>query len=218
MYIYLKYIKSTQGYFPFVCPYCPRNPKTSNRPIIWTFWHDYNLPKPVKLAIDSWKHYNPEYDICIITKYNIDQYIRTDELPPTFDKQIIQRKADIIRIILLYKYGGVWADSTFFMCKPLKLFPPEKPYDISGYYIEKFTTNPKYTIFENWFFVAQKNNLLIKLWKDELFKCLSFEDDNAYVESVLNDGVDLQGIPKKLQAYLSIHVAFQVVLPRCQTV
>ena len=100
------------------------------------------------------------------------------------------------------------------MCKPLKLFPPEKPYDISGYYIEKFTTNPKYTIFENWFFVAQKNNLLIKLWKDELFKCLSFEDDNAYVESVLNDGVDLQGIPKKLQAYLSIHVAFQVVLQK----
>ena len=75
--------------------------------LIWCFWHSSDLPKSIEKSIMSWRLYNPDYKIHIINKNNIKDF-----LPELNLKNIsgiegnYQLLSDIVRIHLIYKYGG----------------------------------------------------------------------------------------------------------------
>ena len=72
--------------------------------IIWSYWHDNNLPLLVKLALHTWYKWNPDYLICFITNDTLSYYLDIDKFPKNYQKSSYQRKADIIRLALLEKY------------------------------------------------------------------------------------------------------------------
>ena len=79
--------------------------------IIWTYWSQGigKIPEFNKLCIESWRCKNPNYVIHILDDKNLRSYITIKELPKYFDEITpLQARADIIRIVLLNKYGGVW--------------------------------------------------------------------------------------------------------------
>ena len=99
-------------------------PKKSfeNEKIIWQFWGqgwDFEkLPDVVKISYKSVEKYKKDYEIIHLDMNNINDYL---EIPAYILKKVEDKKmgfahfTDIIRLALLYNYGGVWIDSTILL-------------------------------------------------------------------------------------------------------
>ena len=89
---------------------------------IWIFWFqgwDENTPLLIQQVANSWSIQNPGWNVNLVSKSNILNYLE-DQDSLFFNEDIcIQSRSDILRIELLHKYGGVWADATLFCMKPL---------------------------------------------------------------------------------------------------
>ena len=94
----------------------------NNEKIIWQFWGqgwDFEkLPDVVKISYKSVEKYKKDYEIIHLDMNNINDYL---EIPAYILKKVEKKKmgfahfTDIIRIALLYNYGGVWIDATILL-------------------------------------------------------------------------------------------------------
>ncbi len=91
--------------------------------IIWTYWDNPDtIPKTVKLCMESWKKYNPNYTIRLLTKANYSEYINIPNTIATHPlmNDMPQRFADLVRCYAIAEHGGVWVDNLLsFMDSPL---------------------------------------------------------------------------------------------------
>jgi hypothetical protein len=173
---------------------------------IWTYWHDTTLPDFTKKCISTWSKSNPDYEITILGPHNISEYISDDILKLKFIDSPA-RAADVVRLNILAKYGGVWADATTIIPRSLNWLDEYSSCDYVGYYFERNTTRPEYKSVESWFFACHPGSELVSLWRDEFN---SIEDVDEYIRTVTEEGVDLQNIGDT--RYLTIYVSFQRVL------
>lgn len=92
--------------------------------IIWIYWHSSLevAPDVVQLSVKSWRDFNPGWTVNFITSDTVNEHV-TIYSPDTPRK--IQWHADVIRVALLSKYGGVWADATSLCLKPLDDWLPQ---------------------------------------------------------------------------------------------
>lgn len=84
---------------------------------IWICWFQGidNAPDIVKICYQSVLKYNPDKDVIVITKDNFSDYVDFPEyILEKWKKGIITHThmADLLRLELLIKYGGMWLDST----------------------------------------------------------------------------------------------------------
>jgi hypothetical protein len=81
--------------------------------------------------------------------------------------------ADLIRLPLLYLYGGVWLDVGFLLFRDLDdlcwqvLADPFNPVELAGF---KMTISPSLAMFWNGFIGARKGSIAIKHWHDIFLK------------------------------------------------
>ncbi len=90
--------------------------------VLWLFWQQgkNEAPDTVIQCMRSWSELNPEWVVHTLAQDNIDQYIDLGKIVArNADRLTPQALSDIVRINLLRKYGGVWADATCFCCQPL---------------------------------------------------------------------------------------------------
>ena len=86
------------------------------------------------------------------------------------------RQADVLRLKLLEKYGGIWMDASILLL--------ENPDKFVGGDVTLFTTpgtNNSNPVYENWFIASTKNNEIIKKWIVEVEKAI--KDPDAYLAS-----------------------------------
>jgi len=88
--------------------------------IIWTCWWqgEEKAPLLVKKCIASMHQYANGYEVVIINKDNVQRYVEIpDFIIEKHTRGIIPHAhfVDIIRLLLLQKYGGVWIDSTILL-------------------------------------------------------------------------------------------------------
>jgi hypothetical protein len=180
---------------------------------IWTYWDNPDkLPKTVKMCMQSWKKYNPEYEITLLTKKNFFSYVTIPEdlsSHPNFNDNPT-RFADLVRIYALAEHGGVWIDSTILLKAPLDnwLFP--KYAEFSGFYIDSFTKSKEHPVIENWFFACNKGSKFIKSWLNEFIQIAEYPNVEKYVESRRQMGVDFEKLTDPI--YLAMHVAAQKII------
>jgi hypothetical protein len=89
---------------------------------IWILWFQgfHAAPPIVRSCLDSWRRHNPDWEIVDLDERSLRDWLDPSELPPRNRTDITPAaRSDIIRINLLAKHGGVWADATCFCCKPL---------------------------------------------------------------------------------------------------
>ena len=158
---------------------------------------DYGQGKYNKMCFDGWKKLNPDWDIRILNKKTALEYI--PELK-NFNHLTRTMRSDLIRIKLLEKYGGVWADASTLPMKPLtgwieecdngtgiffyRYFPETREEDKGKGYIS------------SWFIVSkQPNHYLIKKLadtfeervKDKSKKYKYYEFHNTLTDLIKND-------------------------------
>ena len=135
--------------------------------IIFIYWAQEfkNAPEVVKKCLLSWKLKNPSWNIIELNDKNLNEYINIEENIPNITKKNITKTAysDIIRIFLLEKYGGCWCDATTFCNESLDNWLNK---NIStGFF--GFDKPGKDRLLSSWFLYAEKNNYIIKKWKEK---------------------------------------------------
>lgn len=84
---------------------------------LWLCWFQGEstgaIPSFNKLCIDMWRDMNPDWDVVLITFENVSDYLPDfiDIIHDSPDREIAQC-ADLLRVSLLAKYGGVWVDAS----------------------------------------------------------------------------------------------------------
>ena len=87
--------------------------------ILW-FQGFENSPEIIKRCVESWKHYNPDWNIILLDNTNLSNYINLEEYIDITNKDInYTALSDVVRVALLNVYGGLWVDATTFCNKPL---------------------------------------------------------------------------------------------------
>lgn len=89
---------------------------------IWIFWYQgfENAPEVVKACLSSLKNCAEKHPVVELDKNNITQYV---DIPRYITEKVeagiitITQFSDILRVSLLAKYGGCWADATLFFEK-----------------------------------------------------------------------------------------------------
>ncbi len=186
--------------------------------VIYTYWHDNNLPIFVKKCINSWERYNSSYDIIILNKDNISKYIPFDIFKLKYAKTH-QQIADFIRIYVLSHYGGIWLDSTIYLNKSLDWIHSYQVNENSEFVGFKINGTCKYEgtlpqpIVENWFLSCIPNSQFMKDWNDMFFSMNNYDSIDDYIKFIKTK-TDLKGIhdPK----YLTMHIACQYILQNPQ--
>ena len=131
-----KHIEAFIERFPdSVCEY---NAPVHRKFTVWSCWWQGadNAPEIVKACIKSWhRNIRQGYNIVVVDRNNYGDYI---EIPKYILEKVengdicLAHLSDIIRMSLLYRYGGMWLDATVYLTDLL-------PKDIADY--EIYTRN-----------------------------------------------------------------------------
>jgi hypothetical protein len=127
--------------------------------LLWFQGFD-NAPEIVYHCVNSWKYYNPNWNIVLIDDTNLHNFINLKSYIQIKENMPKCKIANIVRCILLYEYGGVWTDATTFCNKPLDEWLPN--YINEGFFA--FNKPGPNKLLSNWFLYSEKNNYIIDKW------------------------------------------------------
>jgi hypothetical protein len=128
--------------------------------ILWIQGFD-NAPLIVKECVKSWKYYNPDWNIILLDKTNLSTYINISEHIDLSGKDINNTTlSEIIRVILLKLYGGLWTDATTFCNRPLNEWLPNYIKD-DFFAFEK--PGPD-RLLSSWFLYSEPDTYIINNW------------------------------------------------------
>tara|TARA_A200000159_G_C7210435_1_gene291815 strand:- start:88 stop:744 length:657 start_codon:yes stop_codon:yes gene_type:complete len=193
---------------------------------IWMCWfqgEDSNTVPPLnKKCISLWKQLNPEHEVNILNIDTIKDYVpEFFEIIENSPNRSWAAKSDLLRVLLLSKYGGVWADASVYPVMPLNEF-----YKLIVNHTKFFTyrfvprgsyDNRKKCETVSWFLCADEPQLyLIEKWKEAFvnnFKTMShwpyftfhetlteLYDTDPVIKTLLNDMVQIdEKIPHSAQ-------------------
>ena len=141
---------------------------------MFIFWHESveNTPIIVKKCLESWKYYNPTWDIVIMDMTSYSNYIDEKEVVQIkkmfrIEKIEMTKFTDVLRLFLLHRNGGLWVDATCFCNCPLDDWLPN--YIEHGFFVfDNLTRLGKKT--SNWFIYSEPNNYMIRMRKKGMLK------------------------------------------------
>lgn len=180
---------------------------------IWTYWDSEDLPEFVSKCIDKWRRLNPDWSVTVLNPKNLKDYIPETDIFKLKFADTKPRQSDFVRLHVLPKFGGVWADASVIPTRSWDWVIEEqkkKGSDFIGYYRRGATTNSEYPVIESWFFACPKGSNFVSKMRDEMMTMNSLENEADYKENVKARGVDTQNIPQP--DYLNIYLSAQAVM------
>jgi hypothetical protein len=132
--------------------------------ILWLQGID-QAPLLVKRCVHSWRHYNPDWKVVLLDQSLLMDYLSYNEMSFLERKSNVSRAhyADIVRVMLLERYGGVWADATTFCNRPLNEWLPQTLTHHDAFFA--FERPGPDRMLSNWFLYAKAGGYIIRLWK-----------------------------------------------------
>lgn len=182
---------------------------------IWTYWDGPEPPDSVQKCMQTWRKYNPEYEITLLSSKNLSDFLPNADVLGMKMANTPQRTADLVRVHVLAEHGGVWCDSTIMMTAPIDFIHEYTGVDLVGFHIHGSGNKKEWPVIENWFFACPPKSDFVIKWRDAFVKINDFKDPNKYVESIKNQGVDISKV--NMPEYLTMHVAAQHVLQKQMT-
>lgn len=146
---------------------------------LWICWFQ-GLKKLNKTSlhfkcIQKWVTLNPKWDITILDFDNIDDYapefFQVNEYSP---KRSLTAQSDLLRLIILKKFGGIWVDATVYPVESLDNFIYDL-LDSNSFFAYRFIYNNKHLAkpsegknfkeIATWFLCSlNPEELIFKLW------------------------------------------------------
>lgn len=181
--VYVLYRTSTIG----VCQEGMSNLSNINnsKPKLWSYWElkpgHTHIPDYIDLCFETFrKHCSKLFDVIILNENTVKQYI--PDLRTDINQLNLAAKSDYIRVVLLYRYGGVWLDAdTIVMTDLHEILDKLEIYDFVGFGCtgEKCTKSG-YPNPSNGAMGSRKSGVLM----GNVLKRLDRELDNYFAQSV----------------------------------
>lgn len=166
----IEYFKKTKSY---LCKYAYALDQNNDLPQIsdkypnkiWQIWLQgvNNAPPIVQSCLRSVQKFSGGREIIVLDEAKVKQYVTIPEyIWEKYKKGIIKRAhfADIVRIYLLYCYGGTWIDATVILEDKIPQYILDS--DLFLFQISKLQERHNYQICANWFMHAKPGNHFIK--------------------------------------------------------
>ena len=144
----------------------PRAPQPAQLPrTIWMLWlQGWDTAPELALACaQTWRRCNPGWELRLLAERDLAALIGDDagmraiagkQLPP-------DAYSDVVRMALLLRYGGVWADATTYCLRPLDDWLA--PMLTSGFFA--FTNFDRDRKSASWFLAAEPGAGLLEIWQ-----------------------------------------------------
>lgn len=197
--------------------------KSSIPNVLWTYWHDPELPTSIQYCISTWRKKNPTYDIRVVNANNIHSYIK-NFAPKKFVHAVDEngnitsfaRYSDYVRLSIVPVHGGFWLDAST-LCQAsfdwVHGIQQNQHVDFIAYRLDGFSSKTMIhptPVIESWFFACSPSSAFALAWRDEFMRMSRFKSVHDYLVSL--EDIDFSGISNP--EYLAIHVANQVVMQR----
>jgi hypothetical protein len=187
--------------------------------VIWTYWDILPPPALVVHCLGLWRHYAPDHEIRLVDRSTVSRWLGADVDAAVFDALPAYRQADWLRLQLLIRHGGIWMDGSTIVTGDLHWvhrLQGEMGQGVVGFFIDRYTSNPRSPIIENWFLAAPARDPFIIAWAVELDRALAL-GEAGYLDDLQRDGLlgaCAQAIPEDMRSYLIMHLAASSVLQR----
>lgn len=130
---------------------------------IWTCWFQgrEGAPSVVRKCLRSWELKNPGWEFRCLDAQSVERYV---PLGPYVDltRQALTAASlsDVVRILLLHEFGGVWVDATLFCHRPLDAWLPGVMEEGFFAFAEPAPDRP----LSSWFLAGESHSYLLTAW------------------------------------------------------
>ena len=142
---------------------------------IFTYWDTDVLSPVIKANIETWRRKLPEWQLVVLQGGNLADYVPQSFIDEYKDKVDPVRFSELLRLELLYRYGGVWMDGGIFVIDPRFINRMheeclQQQYDACLYELKERTRHPEYPFLDSWFIMANRGSPLIHDWNREFVR------------------------------------------------
>jgi lipopolysaccharide cholinephosphotransferase len=137
----------------------------TTKPYLWQYW-DGNKPDYISLCMETVdKVCSKLFNIVRLNKNNIMKYlpeIKKLKLEKKLDTLIVAHKVDFYRIMLLYKYGGIYIDADIIVLKdPIEIIHKLQSHEVVGFGCTGNICNYGYGKPSNWILASRPTSILM---------------------------------------------------------
>ena len=120
-----------------------------------------SLPPIVQTCLRSWNEVGGFTQVNLLRPSDLGTYLSPSDLPLRFTDLPPVKKANAIRLALLAKYGGFWADAGVLVTAPVHEWVQPKASNM-GFFV--FQDVDKSRALDTWFIGSHKESLFLKEW------------------------------------------------------
>lgn len=133
--------------------------------VIYALWLQgkEQAPDLVRLNFERWAALNPDYQLKILDRNDVELMFDGVELPIADLRP--QALAELVRVRLLLDWGGIWTDASVFPIKPLDDWLPGMLTEAGFFAFER--PGPDRPI-SSWFLVSTPKNVILRKWWEEI--------------------------------------------------
>jgi hypothetical protein len=131
--------------------------------IIWACWFQGRdaAPELVRKCLQSWEERNPGWELRCLDSETVSKYVNLSAYVDLNRQKITAASlSDILRVLLLHEFGGVWVDATTYCNVPLDDWLP--PASCRGFFA--FSEKNWNRLLHSWFLAAEPGNPLLAKW------------------------------------------------------
>ena len=146
---------------------------------LWTFWEGSSRHWRASMSLHCWRVTNPELSI-----ETLDKEAALDLFPHLhkYTNTTVQRFTDILRLSLIFEFGGMWSDLSVLPMKPIASLL--EAHSVGGTFLYKFDPRVKHSrhdgrIATSWFLVGRAGSSFFNKWLDRFLWNLE-NDGTAY--------------------------------------
>lgn len=127
---------------------------------VWIYWAqgEAGAPYVVRRCIESWRRLNPGWEVRVLDEAAAAALVDVSDIPDFLPRRC---HANALRLRLLARFGGVWADATCLCHRPLDTWLPLQA--ASGFFV--FAHPGPGRLLDNWFIAAEPEGALIAAWE-----------------------------------------------------
>lgn len=172
---------------------------------IWFYWGQgmEGAPEVVQLAYRTWCTLNPDFSVIFLDDQKVTSIIGMSihELTALSSVSLGHAgKSDLLRLYLLYHFGGVWVDATTFCLKPLSSWLKISKDHPLQHFTQPMTCRDRRLV--SWFLAATPKTIFVKDWLQEAIRYLFKQRDRKLTIGSIGENVTSDtGIGRSITGY-----------------